>query len=157
MLVLKIDCGVVIRGRVPQAAASDRGTLVLHLSGGDLDDNLVPRNVQLQLAFFLDLVRDARAQSLEFVPEVSPLLYHLLVDFSLELPLENLLRDELCLGRVELLIFLGPEMVGWQHNVDGGLCELETVQSVNITSKEHQRRPIATNLILILDIDFFGG
>ena len=119
MLVLKADSGIVIRCRVPQATASDLHSLILHLPNGNLYNNLVTWNIQRRLAFFLNLICDILAQSLELISKVCPLFHPLFIDFSFELSVENFFCNELRLGRVELFVFFRSEMIGWQDDVGG--------------------------------------
>ena len=113
MLILITDSGIVIRGRIPQATARDLDTLILHLTNGNLHNNLVTWNIHRGLAFLLDFVGNVFTQRLELITKITPLFDPLIIYLPFEFTLEDFICNNLCLGWVETLILVRFEMIRW--------------------------------------------
>lgn len=113
MLILITDRGIVIRGSIPQATTRNLNTLILHLTDGNLHNNLVTWNIHRGLAFLLDFVGNVFTQRLKLITKITPLLNPLFIYLPFEFTLEDFICNNLRLGWVETLILVRFEMIRW--------------------------------------------
>ena len=111
MLILITDCGIVIRGSIPQTTARNLDTLILHLTNGNLYNNLVTWNIHRGLASLLDFVGNVFTQRLKLITKITPFLNPLLIYLPFELTQEDFICNNLCFGWVETLVLVRFEMI----------------------------------------------